>query len=870
MKHILRSLIITLLLGFGLVLSAQNNIGPGNGIQVNGSDYINFGNVTNNQSLPVTVAAWIQVPSGSNGGIVFASNMLTTSTAVHGFWFRTTSNALIAGVGNGTATSSSGRYGVVASASNLASGEWVHVTAVIQSESNMKIYLNGVQLSTTPSGNSSVIMSNAQNGQAWTGAVKASVMNYSNFKVDELQVWGRALTQAQVRASMCSKIDPSSPNLLLGMNFNEANTATTYSNLGSKTTNPTRGGTTSITSTAPIGDESTYQYSSSTFNGSTVALSLGGQSFEVSGLSSPAKGVHLYRMINEPSVPVPATGCYSTDVWGVYVADVNLSTNSSFSVTDTVGDIAKIRNNVNGAWSNSSDPATNLSRQAEFAIDLSTQVPTSLLPNDTTICNGDSILVNLATGFSYSWGDGSTSLSRYLSSGTHIVWTTGTTCAIGYDTIVIAEHPPVAFSLPNDTTMCFGEKLQVALPSTYSYSWNDGSLDANRLLGAGNYIVTATTSSGCTKTDTLLVSEYFPIITALPSDTVVCYGDSFSVNLPSLYSYVWDDNTTSASKNLGPGNHYVTASLNGCSVTDTIAITENPEIVIPLVSDTTICFGDSVEVMLPTAYNYTWSDGSIETRRYLKDGIYTVLATDGRCYQSHQIEVIELAPIRGAFTDSISCDSVHYPVSLNVVAQWSDGVVGDRYLQPGESYSVTLSNGICSLTEQVSVTMGEPMEFNLPYSDTICENQYIQVQIPSDGVSSVQWNDGSTEFERTLMTTGEYIVTAQTDCGEVVDTINVYVVDCGALDIIIPNAFTPNGDGRNDVFIIPGLEGLDFKWRVMDRWGNVVFETSTNGVGWDGTFQGADVQMETYLVEFTYKDYLGTQHKINRFVFLYR
>ena len=78
------------------------------------------------------------------------------------------------------------------------------------------------------------------------------------------------------------------------------------------------------------------------------------------------------------------------------------------------------------------------------------------------------------------------------------------------------------------------------------------------------------------------------------------------------------------------------------------------------------------------------------------------------------------------------------------------------------------------------------------------------------------------------------------------DSVTVVVLDL--LNVAIPNAFSPNGDGKNDVFrpvLISGAELIDFS--VFNRWGERVFWSDDINVGWDGTVQGKATEMDTYL-----------------------
>ncbi len=92
-------------------------------------------------------------------------------------------------------------------------------------------------------------------------------------------------------------------------------------------------------------------------------------------------------------------------------------------------------------------------------------------------------------------------------------------------------------------------------------------------------------------------------------------------------------------------------------------------------------------------------------------------------------------------------------------------------------------------------------------------------------------------------------------CGTTSDTMYVFIKDC--LTITIPNAFSPNGDGVNDVIEIPNIESYpNNEIAIFNRWGNKVFEAGpyTNGVGqtWDGTSEFGGAFGEKTVPEGTY------------------
>ena len=77
------------------------------------------------------------------------------------------------------------------------------------------------------------------------------------------------------------------------------------------------------------------------------------------------------------------------------------------------------------------------------------------------------------------------------------------------------------------------------------------------------------------------------------------------------------------------------------------------------------------------------------------------------------------------------------------------------------------------------------------------------------------------------------------------DSVNVLIFD--QADFFVPKAFSPNNDGHNDklLFVMPGIEKLAY-FRIFNRWGNLVFETTNVNINWDGMFRGVAQPSESY------------------------
>jgi gliding motility-associated-like protein len=76
--------------------------------------------------------------------------------------------------------------------------------------------------------------------------------------------------------------------------------------------------------------------------------------------------------------------------------------------------------------------------------------------------------------------------------------------------------------------------------------------------------------------------------------------------------------------------------------------------------------------------------------------------------------------------------------------------------------------------------------------------------------------------------------------------VKVFPFVCDDPSIFVPNAFSPNGDGNNDILIVRGNMIKEMTFRVFDRWGELIFETHERGKGWDGTFKGKKMDPDVY------------------------
>jgi len=111
------------------------------------------------------------------------------------------------------------------------------------------------------------------------------------------------------------------------------------------------------------------------------------------------------------------------------------------------------------------------------------------------------------------------------------------------------------------------------------------------------------------------------------------------------------------------------------------------------------------------------------------------------------------------------------------------------------------------------------------------------------------WNTGETTPQLTSLTNGTYTVTV-TDgngCATTYSVLFDVIGDCVDPVVYVPNIFSPNGDGNNDVFYVRATMIRKFHLLIYDRWGEKLFESDDIASGWDGTYKGQDMHSDVYV-----------------------
>jgi len=285
--------------------------------------------------------------------------------------------------------------------------------------------------------------------------------------------------------------------------------------------------------------------------------------------------------------------------------------------------------------------------------------------------------------------------------------------------------------------------------------------------------------------------------------------------------------------------------------------------------DTTICTVTPGEMeglsMTLTALRgfaaYRWDDGSMDAvRTVTKPGVYRVVSSD-YCQPRVDTFIIRhgFMPVFSLGSDTVLCNGESYLLEAPVAHaayRWQDGSTGSSYRADSSGVlSLEISRDGCRYSDTVSVViarigqdLGPDMHF--------CKGEEMNLTLHArlqEGVV-VLWSTGAATPSVDIREAGTYWVQVSYPPCVGTDTVDITEEVCEC-PFEMPTAFTPNGDGKNDVFrpvMDPACPVSGFVLRIYDRWGERICTVTDPRQGWDGRVKGnaADIGTYMYTLEF--------------------
>lgn len=506
-------------------------------------------------------------------------------------------------------------------------------------------------------------------------------------------------------------------------------------------------------------------------------------------------------------------------------------------------------------------------------------------PLNATLCAGESISLIASGGISYQWSNNETdafiTVSPSVNTTYSVTATDGNGCTAAVARQVVVNTPPVAAISPASAQICRGQPVTLTASGGSHYVWSTTHTTAAITVTPNQpatYIVTVTDANGCTAIADAQVDTINNLSLSTQHTDASCYGSSdgtidiIPIGGTTPFSFLWNDGYTNEDRSgLPAGQYSVTATgSDGCMAELSVIIQQPAALSVNELIVNESCVG-SVDgsIALTTAggtppYQFAWSNGNNTSQlNYVAQGTYAVTVIDQNgCSFIETFTIGQNAPLTiSPLIISPSCPPASDgSIELNISGgnagffyRWSnEATTSDiRNLTPG-SYSVTVtdSRGCTAIAGPFHLDYQYTLAISASPTDTtltmgaasplwVVDNSLSDVHYswsPSIGLSCNQCdNPIASPFQSTT-----YIVTAMNASGcSDTDTIVIYIEEPGTL--FVPNSFSPNNDGVNDIFMIYGLRPEfveSFHLSIYNRWGEKVFDTQQVNFSWDGTYKG--------------------------------
>jgi gliding motility-associated-like protein len=445
----------------------------------------------------------------------------------------------------------------------------------------------------------------------------------------------------------------------------------------------------------------------------------------------------------------------------------------------------------------------------KFNLYIEDYVPIGIGQNSTSVCTGNSILLNAgATNgyppYTYTWTSPPVNTATLntgpINSPTNFTITVNDICNKPTTQTIIINPVSTPTIVSSNTLICIGTTASLTASGATTYTWSNGV--ANDTLFVSPNVNTTYTVIGangaCTNSAVSTVSVV-GIALSVTGNNSICLGQNTTLTALGSTSYTWNTGSNSSAINVSPTittNYTVSSIAASCSNTAvyTVSVTPPPTLT---VTGTPYCAGQTTTVTASGANSYTWSTGATTNSIVVSPLVNSTYTLIGSSLPSCTSAVV--------FTPSLITTAPQI-INTSPVIFCLDSI---------KAITVRIDGG------------------NQPYT--------ISWLIPGGGIVPFDTTNYTFYFTQSLTpSNGSYTIVVTDQC-LYTDTlaIDINSIDC---NILAPNVVTPNGDGINDFFRINGLENFPgSSLSVFSRWGNKLYTSDDYKNNWspnviDGTY----------------------------------
>ncbi|MBA3663391.1 MAG: gliding motility-associated C-terminal domain-containing protein [Bacteroidetes bacterium] len=555
------------------------------------------------------------------------------------------------------------------------------------------------------------------------------------------------------------------------------------------------------------------------------------------------------------------------------------------------GSTVTVSPNATTVYTVAGSNASGCTKTQTVSITISPTPTLTVTGTPTAICRGSSATLSAIGAANYTWmPGGSTNTTIVVSPTVTTVYTvtgnSGVCSAAKTFTLIVLPRPNVNITaIP--PVICKGGFSLLLATGAASYTWSPGAATGNTLvvspLVTTSYSVTGINFAGCTNTAVTTVTvNPTPTIATVPSATQVCSGTTVSLSSSGALTYIVAPGAQTGSVVLiSPTvtTNYTVTGINifGCTDTKTLIINVLPNPTITASSSgTLLCDGGTFSLTASGATSYTWmplslSGNSIVTTATNSISSYTVTGENAGCTSIAVLTVQVLncnntifGITKAAGTPTLVYNEF-YNVSFTVTAV--------------NASSLNLTNII--LNENLLTAFPAPSTFSIISAPVITsQNSSLSINPLFDGVSQISLTSPSSStllankrdticftiridpkqfygpFKNSVIGFADFLnaftVADSSNDGFAWDpdqdgnpTNNDIptIINLPYSELFIPSGFSPDDDGKNDLFVIKGLNGRKIKLTIFNRWGNKVYEKQEYDNTWNAVANGGGIML---------------------------
>jgi gliding motility-associated-like protein len=529
-------------------------------------------------------------------------------------------------------------------------------------------------------------------------------------------------------------------------------------------------------------------------------------------------------------------------------------------------------------------------------------IPVGEVVDDRDVCIGGNVELWASGGFDYEWNADTTLSDLFSATPvasatvttTYVVKISNEFRCFEYDTVTVFVHSYPQGIIKEADTVCYGHATMIETNGGNIFEWspadglscNDCAAPEAAPLISTVYQLSVTNEHNCTTRDSIAITVNPNAPALIEGEENICEGEMTTLVASGGNAYLWTpvqsvncENCHSVITSPNVTTTYVVWVNNeyNCPSYDTFTVNVRPLPEVSTINDVKLCAGDKVQLTteISGAISQTWSPANgLDNVNALSPSAspvatqtYLVTATsEFGCTKSDEVTITVIDKVNtiisGDFdlcmgestqlvTDILDAGYTGVQVIWTPVNYLSSPTELSPYITPATTteYRMIAFSGSCEPdTQYVTVVVNDLPKVEIVKDRMVSIGTSINLSVSTSSIiDEIVWGPSHLldcticDNPRFTATTSQIIMVEITDNNgcKATDEAKIDVVGHCGDDVFIPNTFTPNNDEFNDKLYVRNLslEGLK-AFRIFDRWGKLVFETTNINDGWDGTFKG--------------------------------